>query len=118
MRLNHDNGLLAGELASLWRCLLLGGGLSSTGLRLLPPVTSVMSLEREVDFRPWHCRLRGNHHRGLSGQSVLHPWCGFDGSERSPRVAPSRRGEAEAPLPAWRREELHGRVTYHGSPRG
>jgi hypothetical protein len=36
MRLDRGSGLLAGELASPWRCLLLGGVLPSTGLRLLP----------------------------------------------------------------------------------
>jgi hypothetical protein len=35
--LNHNSGLLSGELASLWGCLLLGDGLSSMSLRLLSP---------------------------------------------------------------------------------
>jgi hypothetical protein len=110
----RGSGLLAGELASLWHYPLLGSGLLSADLRLLPPVMSVMSLEREASFWLWHRRPRGNRHRGLSSRSVLHPWYGCDGSERSPCVMPSRRGEAEPPLPAWRREELLNRILYHG----
>jgi hypothetical protein len=100
MRRNHGSDLLAGELASSWHCLLLGGELPSTSLRLLPSVMRVMSFEREAGFRPrCHCS-RGNCQRGLSGWSVIHPWCGCDGSGRSPRAPPSGRWEAEAPLPA------------------
>jgi hypothetical protein len=77
-------GLLADELASPWHYPLLGGGLPSTGLRLLPPVTSLTSLEREAYCHPW-----GNRRRGLSGLS-----------ERSAHAAPSGRGEAKATLPA------------------
>jgi hypothetical protein len=118
MRLNCGSGLLAGELA-LPRCyLLLDGGLPSVGLCLMPPLTSVTSLEKEGSFKPWSHRPRGNCHHGLSGRSVLHPQCGCDLSERSPRVTPSGRGEAEAPIPAWRRKELFHRVPYHGLPWG
>jgi hypothetical protein len=31
---------------------------------------------------------------------------------------PPRRGEAGAPLPTWRSEELFDEVLYHGLPRG
>jgi hypothetical protein len=48
--LNRDSGLLAGDLASTWHCLLLGGGLSITGLCLLSPMMSMMLLEREASF--------------------------------------------------------------------
>jgi hypothetical protein len=87
-------------------------------LRLLPLMTSMTSLKREVGFRPWRHCPRGNHHRGLSGQSVHHPRCGYDGSERSPHAMPSGRGEAEAPLHTWHREELLDGVPYHGPPWG
>jgi hypothetical protein len=50
VRLNRDSGLLAGDLASTWHCLLLGGGLSITGLCLLSPMMSMMLLEREASF--------------------------------------------------------------------
>jgi hypothetical protein len=46
VQLNCGSGLLADELASLWRCLLLDGRLLSASLRLLPPLMSVMSLKR------------------------------------------------------------------------
>jgi hypothetical protein len=100
VRLNRGSGLHADKLASLWRCPLLGGRLLSAGLRLLPPMTSTTSLEREAGFWPCCRHPRGNCHHDLSGRSVIHPWCGCDGSEGSPIAAPSGRGEAEAPLPS------------------
>jgi hypothetical protein len=100
LRLNHGNGLLAGELASPWCYPLLGGEVSNVGLRLLPPMMSVMSLEREASFWLWHRRPWGNYHHGLSCQSILHPWCGCDESKRSPRATPSGRVEVEAPRTA------------------
>jgi hypothetical protein len=121
VRLDSKSGLLAVSLASLGRCLLLGGGLPSTGLRLLlppPHLTSVALLEREANIRLWCRHPRWNYHRGLSNRSILHPWCGCDKSELSPHAASPRRGEAEAPLPAWRHEELLDGVLYHGPPRG
>jgi hypothetical protein len=36
VQLNHGSGLLVSELASPWHYLLLGGGLPSVGLCLLP----------------------------------------------------------------------------------
>jgi hypothetical protein len=68
--LDRGSGLLAGKLASPWHCILHNGGLSSMGLRFLPPpppMTSVALLEREADIWPWHHRPRWNHHHGLSG---------------------------------------------------
>jgi hypothetical protein len=118
LRLNRGSGLLVGELASPWCCSLLGGGLPSAGLHLLPPVTSVTSLKREAGFWPRRHRPWGNHRRGLSGQSILHPWCGCDGSEQSPHTTLSGRGEAEAPVPTWHREDLLDGVLYHGLPWG
>jgi hypothetical protein len=50
---DHGGGLLAREFASLWRCLMLGSGMPSTGLRLLPSVACMASLDREVSFQPW-----------------------------------------------------------------
>jgi hypothetical protein len=102
---NHGRGLLAGEFASPWHCLLLSGGMPSTGLRLLPLMTIVVSLNREVGFWPQCCHTWGNHHHG---RSILHPWCGCGGSEWGPRVAPSR-GRAQ------RHEELLSEVLNHGS---
>jgi hypothetical protein len=78
---NHDSRFLTDELASSWRCLLLGYGLPSKGLRLLSPVMSVTSRRREARFWLQRCRSWRNRHRGLSGQSVLHLWCGCDRSE-------------------------------------
>jgi hypothetical protein len=96
-QLGHSNGLLADELASPLCYLFLSGGLSSTDLRLLTPMTSAMSHEREVGVRLWHRCPRWNHRCGLSGRSILHPSCGHDGSMRSPYAAPPRRGEAKGP---------------------
>jgi hypothetical protein len=48
--LDCGSGLLASELASSWRCLLLGGRMLSTDLHLLPSVTSMVSLDGEVGF--------------------------------------------------------------------
>jgi hypothetical protein len=100
VRLNHGSNLLIGELASPWRWPLLHCGLPSGGLHLLPHVMSVTSLKMKVGFPPWRYHPWGNRRRGLSGRSVLHPWHGCDGSERSPRVAPSGRWVSEAPFPA------------------
>jgi hypothetical protein len=83
--------LLAGELASPWHYLLLSGGLLSMGLCLLPLMASVMSLEGEVGFQLWSHRSQGNRHRG---RSVLHLWCGCDGSRHNPYVAYLERGAA------------------------
>jgi hypothetical protein len=99
-RLDRGSGLLVGDLASSWHCLLLGGGLPSVGLHALPLLMSVSLLEREVSIRPWRCHPWWNRRHGLSGRSVLHLWCGCDGSEQSPSASPPRRGEDEAPLPA------------------
>jgi hypothetical protein len=71
--MNSSSSLLASELASPWRCPLLGGGLPSAGLRLLPLVMNMTSLERKAGFQPRCGRPQGNRHHGLSGQSVLHP---------------------------------------------
>jgi hypothetical protein len=106
MRLNRGSGMLAGELVSPWRYPLLDDGLPSAGLHLLPPVMSVTLPKREDGFHP-----RGNRHHGWS---ILHPWCGCDRSERSPRASPSGTGEAKAPLPTCRGEELLDGVLYHG----
>jgi hypothetical protein len=73
VQLNRSSNLLAGALASPWRCSSPGGGLPSMGLRSLPFMTIVMSLRREAGFRSWYHRPRGNYHHGLSGRSVLHP---------------------------------------------
>jgi hypothetical protein len=78
---------------------LLSGGLPSTGLHSLPLLMSASLLKGEAGIQPWHRRPWWNRHHGMSGQSILHPWCGCDGSGRSPRVAPPVGGEAEAPLP-------------------
>jgi hypothetical protein len=67
MQLDHGSGLLVGELASLWRCLLLDGGLWSTSSRLLPLPTSAALLEREADIQPRRRHLRWNWHHGLCG---------------------------------------------------
>jgi hypothetical protein len=99
VRLNHGKDLLAGELASPWCCLLLGSGLPSMGLLLLPPMMRVVSSEREASIWPRCHHPRGNRCRGLSGRSVIHQWCGCHGRERSPRATPSGGGEARAPLP-------------------
>jgi hypothetical protein len=48
MWLNRGSGLLAGELASSWRCLFLSGGLPSTGFRLLLSMISMTSFDGEV----------------------------------------------------------------------
>jgi hypothetical protein len=117
-QLNHDSRFLTDELASSWRCLLLGYGLPNKGLRLLSPVMSVTSRRREARFWLQRCRPWRNRHRGLSGQSVLHLWCGCDRSERSPCAMPSGRGEAKAPLPTWHLEEFLGGVPSHGPLRG
>jgi hypothetical protein len=99
MRLDHGSVLLTSELASPWHCLLLDGGLPSTGLRLLPPLMSVALHGREAYIRPrcrhpwWNCR------GDLSGQSILHPWCGCDRSGQSPCDVTPGRGVAEAPHP-------------------
>jgi hypothetical protein len=93
------SGLLSGKLASHVRCLLLSAGLSSAGLRALPLLTSMLLLRGEAGIQPWHRRSWWNYRHVLGGRSVLHPWCGCDGSRRSPHVAPPRRGEARAPSP-------------------
>jgi hypothetical protein len=99
MQLECGSGLLASELASQWRCLLLASGLLSTSLHWLPPVMSMISFKREANYRPG-CRCSwGDRPRGLSSQIILHPWCGCDGSEQSPHAVPPRRGEAEALFP-------------------
>jgi hypothetical protein len=118
VRLDRGSGLLAGELASPWCCLWLGGGLLSTGLHLLPPLMSVTLLKWEASVRPWHHHPWWNRHHGLTGRSILHPWCGCDGSGRSPYAAPPGRGEAEGPLPAPCHEELLDGILYHGPPWG
>jgi hypothetical protein len=100
VRLNRGSDLLAGELASQCCYLLIGSGLLSMSLHLLPSMTSMMSLKRDTGFRPRHHHPWWNRRCGLNGQSVLHPWCGCDGSELSPRAMPPRRGEAKAPVPA------------------
>jgi hypothetical protein len=97
VRLDHGRGLLTSKLALLWRCVLLHEGKLSMGSCLLPPLTSAVSLEREDGIQPQHRRPWWNYHHGLSGRSVLYPWCGCDGSMQSPRVAPPMRGEAKAP---------------------
>jgi hypothetical protein len=98
MWFNHGSDLLSGELASPWRCPLLDGGLPRTGLRLLPPMMSVMSLGREVGFWTLRCHPQGNCRHGLSGQSIIHLWCCCDGNERSPHAAPFGRWDVKAPL--------------------
>jgi hypothetical protein len=124
VQLDRSSGLLAGELALSWRYLLLSGGLWSMGLCLLPPMTSATSLKMEAGFRLRHLRPWGNHRRdlssqrrnrrcGLSSRSILHPWCSCDRSEQSPHVVPPRSGEAEAPVPAGRHEDLLDGVPYH-----
>jgi hypothetical protein len=53
--LNRGSGLLAGKLDSPWHCPLLGGGLLSVGVRLLPPpppMMSMTSLKREAGVWP------------------------------------------------------------------
>jgi hypothetical protein len=109
MWLDRINGLLAGKLASSWRCLLLGGGLSSMGLHLLPSVASMASFDEEVGFLLQHRHPWGNRHCGLCGQSVFHPWCGRGDSERSPRATPFGGRDAEASFPTRRYEEHLGR---------
>jgi hypothetical protein len=78
LQLNCSSVSVGSELASLWRCLLLGDGLRSTSLCLLPFVTSVTSLEREADFRPHHRHPWGNHCHGFNGRSALHLLHGYD----------------------------------------
>jgi hypothetical protein len=116
MWLDRGGGMLTGELALSWHCLLLSCGMSSTSLDLLPSVTSMASLDREVGFRPWCHRPQGNHHHGLCGYSILHPWCGCGESERAPHAAPSGGREAEASFPGRCHEELLGGVLDHGPP--
>jgi hypothetical protein len=99
MRLDRDSGLLADELALLWHYLLLDYGLLSMGLCSLPLLTSVSLLKGEADIQLQLHHLRWNHRYGLSGRSVLHPWCGCDGSGRSPHVAPPVGREVRAPSP-------------------
>jgi hypothetical protein len=76
VQLNRDSGMLASELASLWRYLLLDGGLPSVSLRLLPSVMSVTLLLKEVGFYSWRRWPRGDRHHGLNSRSILHPSCG------------------------------------------
>jgi hypothetical protein len=71
MWLNHGSGLLTGELALPWHRLLLGGGLPSTSLHLMPSTMSVTPLNGEVGFWPWHNSLHGNRHHGLMRTSIL-----------------------------------------------
>jgi hypothetical protein len=97
--LNCSSDLLAGELASLWRCLLLGGGLSSTSSRLLSSVMSVTLLKGEATFWPWRHRPRGNRHHGLCGRSVLYPWCGCGAGEQGPRAVLLGEGRSKLPSP-------------------
>jgi hypothetical protein len=52
VRLNYGSGLLASELASLSRCLLLGGGLPSMGLCLMPTLISMTLLMVESSSWP------------------------------------------------------------------
>jgi hypothetical protein len=51
--LDHGSSLLVGKLALSWHCLLLGGGMLSTGFCLLPSMMSVALLDEEVGFQPW-----------------------------------------------------------------
>jgi hypothetical protein len=76
----------------------LGGGLPSTDLRSLPLMRAPL-LKGEAGIWLWHRHPRWNRHHGLSGQSVLHPWCGCDSSGRSPRAVPPGGGEVGAPSP-------------------
>jgi hypothetical protein len=116
--LDRGSGLLAGEPALLWCCFWHDSGLRSTRLHLLPLLMGMTLLEGEAGIRLRCHRPRWNCHHGLSDRSVLRPWCGCDGSKRSPRVVPPGRGKAEATLPARCREELLVGVIYHGSLRG
>jgi hypothetical protein len=99
MRLDRGSRLLTGELASPWHCLLLSSGLLSIGLLLVPFLMSVVLLEREVDIWPRRYHPGWNRHRGQSGRSFLHQWCGRDGSGRSPHVMPPGRGRSKPPSP-------------------
>jgi hypothetical protein len=99
VRLDHGSNLLAGEFASLWCCLLLGSGMSSTGMHLLPSMVSMVSSNMEDGFWPQHSFPLGNRHRGLHGRSVLHPWCGHGESERCPRAVLSRDGRPKLSSP-------------------
>jgi hypothetical protein len=116
--LNSDSGLLADEVASSWRWPLLGCGMLSIGLRPLPFMTNVESLGGEVNFWLWHHHQQGKPHRGLWGQSILHPWGGRGGSERGPRATPSGGRASEASFPNWCHEELLSGVLNHGPPQG
>jgi hypothetical protein len=57
MRLGHDSCLLADELVLLLLYLLLGDGLPSAGLRLLPLLMSAPPLYGEADVHPRCHRL-------------------------------------------------------------
>jgi hypothetical protein len=85
-RLGHHDCLLAGELALPLRRLALGIDLLSVGSRSLVLPKGMMSLRRELGVRPRHDGLRQNRHHGLSGQSVLRPWCACDGARSCPHA--------------------------------
>jgi hypothetical protein len=106
--------LLAGELASPLRCLVLNVGLFSMGSCSLPLLKSVLLLKREAGVWPRCQHLRWNYHHGLSGQNILQPWCGYDRGRHSLCTMPSRRGEAGDPLSTRSHVELLGGVLYHG----
>jgi hypothetical protein len=116
--LDHDCGRLVDEIASSWRCLLLGSGFLSAGLWSLPFLMSAPLLRWEAGVRPYYHHPQWKCLNYLSGQSILYPWCGCDGTRWSLCGVPPRRGEAGAPLPILCREELLSGVIHHGVPRG
>jgi hypothetical protein len=81
--------LLADELASPLRYLMLSVGLLSVGSCSLPLLKGVSSLRRGSDVRPRYWSTRWNHRHGLSGWSVFRSSRGHGESLRWPHVEPS-----------------------------
>jgi hypothetical protein len=62
----------------------------------------VLSLEREAGVRSRHQCLRWNRRHGLSGQSVLQPWRGYDG-----------RPDPPSPLEAVKNSSVESSIMAH-----
>jgi hypothetical protein len=89
----------------------------SVGSCSLPLPKGVSSLRRGPGVRLWCRGLQWNRHHGLSGWSILWPWCCCDGSKFCPRDAPPGDRAVGAPLSAKSYVELGGGVLDHGSQR-